>query len=35
MVIDFHAKNQVNICKHLEKNQENCFIAEIYYVQGL
>ena len=30
MVIDLHAKNQVNICKHLEKSLENCSIAEIY-----
>ena len=30
MVIDLHAKNQLNICKHLEKKTENCLIAEIY-----
>ena len=30
MVIDLHAKNQVNICKRLEKKSENCSIAEIY-----
>ena len=30
MVIDLHAKNQVNICKHLEESPENCLIAEIY-----
>ena len=30
MVTDLHAKNQVNIYKHLEKSAENCLIAEIY-----
>ena len=31
MVTDFHAKNQVNICKRLEKKSpENCLIAELY-----
>ena len=25
MVIDFHAKNQVNICKRLEKNSGKLF----------
>ena len=32
MVIDLHAENQVNICKDLGKNPENCLIAEIYQV---
>ena len=35
MVIDLHAKNQVNICKCLEKSQDNCLIAEIYQVESL
>ena len=31
MVIDLYAKNQLNICKHLEKKSpENCLIPEIY-----
>ena len=30
MVTDFYAKNQVYVCKRLEKNPENCSIAEIY-----
>ena len=30
MVIDLCAKNQLNICKRLEKNAENCLTAEIY-----
>ena len=31
MVIDLHAKNQVNICKHLEKKSPlNYLINEIY-----
>ena len=33
MVIGLHAKNQVNICKRLEKKKkspENCLTAEIY-----
>ena len=30
MVIDLHAKNQVNIGKRLGKSLKNCFIAEIY-----
>ena len=34
MVIDLHAKKQINICKCLEKISENCLIAEIYEVQG-
>ena len=33
MVIDFNAKNQVNICKHLEKKSWK-LIAEIYWVQS-
>ena len=33
-VIDLHAKNQLNICKRLEKKSENCSIAEIYEVKG-
>ena len=32
MVIDLHAQNQVNICKDLGKNPENCLTAEIYQV---
>ena len=28
MVIDLHAKNQLIICKRLEKSLENCVIAE-------
>ena len=35
LVIDFHAKNQHNICKGMEKSLENCSVGEIYYVQGL
>ena len=35
MVIDFHAKKQLNICKRLEKRPENCLIAELYLGQGL
>ena len=30
MVIDFHAKKQVNICKRLEKSPKNGLIAELY-----
>ena len=30
-LVDLHAKNQVNICKRLEKN---CLIAQIYLVQS-
>ena len=30
MMIDIHAKIQFSICKRLEKNAENCLIAEIY-----
>ena len=30
MVTDLHAKNTVNIYKHLRKSLENCSIAEIY-----
>ena len=30
MEIELHAKNQLNICKRLEKSPENCLIAEIY-----
>ena len=36
MVVDLHAKSQLNICKRLgKKSPENCLIGEIYKVQGL
>ena len=34
MVIDLHAKNQLNICKSSEKKSKNYLIAEIFLVQG-
>ena len=34
MVTDLHAKNTVNIYKHLENSPENCLIAEIYQVRS-
>ena len=34
MEIDLHTKNQINICKRLEKSSDNCLIAEIYQVQS-
>ena len=29
MMIDIHAKNQLNICKRLGKIAQNCLLAEI------
>ena len=34
MVTDLHAKNQVNICKHLKKKKCGKLFDQIYDVQG-
>ena len=35
MMIDLHVRNQLNICKRLEKSVENSSNLQIYVVHGL